>query len=1747
MMMSAASLWRKSVQTAVELVIDAVQFMPKSAVWALMVWLGGCGLLNLGLWFFEPTKYALPYVQNVMNEVHTSALDFQNVHIWVLPWGTIYIQVPHARWQSSKNTLLPEKHHLAPVWFVQAESLKIPIHLWRFFIGGKSALLGTMTGENVFGTIRAREGMQDFSAVLATFKTKPNVTPSPYTRFIKVNMKQAHLVLENMPENPAVQPGNYQLNLDRTRMRWVRDDQHLQWNTNAWELFQLHDKTYQTPVILAKGNLRADTYLAPWVKAFTSSLENNVPKQSVSPYHMWQAFQSRGDVALSMEAHGWHEALKLYVLPTMVKTEIKQTPSQLTFRWNGRSVFRPAQFQMDVRSLVQKWAAPYFEIEGEWTPVLSSKTADVKPVKSSLKQSSLNIHRLFFNRDEIKVNAQGALHPHWTPDTPVQQAFSALGWHVKGQADAVAPSAKSGSWLTRLLLAEGFLWRTGRLHASVHATGRGSQHSLVNADLNTRSPLGIRSMKPLVLGQNVMLPSGTRLENLTFSAKGNTRGLTISNASLALALKPNEPLLPVQVQLKGDNNYRRWAGSAKTAKLAARYAKDFLSVNPMLVPEPYHRLIQRQVNGYFEDVAVAFNTNWPHAFTVQANTHLAAHHPKWGQALPLQLAGPLWLDKFQLVLGKHKLLNNKAFQVQVAQQPAITGNYSIRFDGAHQQAELVWPKQSLSSIVSWAGVFGAALPVSLKAGDTLAISNALARWSPAGLDTLTLKRMSLELENAGRLLANTSCKGIHCQWNTQGNVELLAAKQRAGLTLNGVALRSGVGQWNLYGGAMLGQIPKITNASGNMTLDNVQLALQQHPQNIVLPRVIARMQDTRWWLEPLTVNWGPIYSDISGEGTWNASPHYALNVDLRPIDMQNALASGYGSPTVHQRAWQTWWEGVGLSLPTRVNPTGLITLNARIMDGDVSGALELQNAGVFFPTVMPDPISRINGRVSLDTRTGHLLSQNGISGYYGLSPWYSKNLQLNFTPDMADMMGKFSLKLHPRELNRIAALTSGEAMTHYVLVGDATLDTRLHLPKWSFHHPNSQGQALLTASVSEYKEAGLPALDLPTDEPRLNRFQSSTPPTNPSEYGEGTSEQPASTVEEDTAFSTSLREFTQRHHIEALTFGEEDSLSKSVPESSTNSFTQEPIDTNLAARIPQQPLDASEAPPPDFGKRIPQMDLAPPVVPNPQSRSTLTEVNEREKAPTPELVMLQALLNMKGGSWRLTQGELYPLGSRQPIYVSASLDAPEEATHLYSSKGRIWTPEPLELKHLHYQQEYPYESGQFQTDVQWQKADGAPTGFIRFWDIVSPSLEINSLGGDVLLSETRAKVNVERFETSRGSNFSWKAQMPLPQPLPFQFKESRIYSPYWDLNDLTSSLTKQLAFWKAPLRESHQVGAQWRPETRISLPLELRNSLVEWDLGVFQNIAVERGEGLLNFYQNGLIQLDDTRFHIVDGKLQMALSMDPFNNNSLSLKLKADNVPANPVFYGLTGVQQLVLGKLSGNFELSTSGQTNEEFLTNASGQARVHIAEGRVPELVAVENILSKVSILRGGLLNLDIGDVTSFLKRQSKKKNSQVIETYDATLFFVNGLMLTKDLRSDGPRMDLNVKGSMRLLDGYSNMAIRADIDTNDGDSLKPWKLSLRKIIQRIPLVGKLPGREYGLLDYVPVLGYIPAFGFDSGDTVKYYVRVNGQLDDPKDFELPQWVKGQQTFDNWEYTLPSNPSGVPMQMQEPNTNSEP
>ncbi len=1231
--------------------------IPRGLLWGAMLWLGLVGAINLLFHFWNPMPRLLPQLNQIMQEKHASRLEIPQATMSILPWGTLQIQVAEVNWTDAEKKRL---------WFIQAQGLKLPIHLWRFPFGGASALLGTIRANEIKVDLKGKIGIQELQSVLRTFKSEK--TPSPFTEYIKVHVNDARVVLHPRDRIPSLLPHQYTLRFNQLHTFWHRSPKFLNLKMNPF--YVMNDTQRQ---MVASGRLQVNSSLASWM-----SLASNQPPTAND---LWNALHQTGGVHLQLNIPRGESLLE-----GQRGGALKRTQPQLDFQWFGTKVFLSPLLKVHLSSPLFKDTA--LHVEGNWQTSTSTSTSNSGKASG---ESALGIKTFKLTHPHTDLQLSGTFTPQWHADTPLQDFWHHLAWGAKGTLNAHPFSAKSA--LGQLIASEGVAWEKGQVQAKIKLQGKGNHNIDSHIKVSTPQPLSLRFTRNVQMG-TVAFPQNTALTNFKLAGRITPESATWEKTSTHLQINPKAQAVTLETQ---GNLYfpdKSLKIQASSPILNSEQLSAFLKLNPHLVPHPYWDVLtQTTWQGGIREPIYHQDTQ-TQSFDVKGKVDAQFPHPQAGKALPLSLQGSV------LVQGKanavHVVVGNspsaQEARIQVANAPALQGYYELQDDKALQQLALHLPKQAIVPLLTWSNALGTRLPENLAATDALGVNRLAMRLQGTRIQNLILEKGLLDLGRMAQAQFSADCQA-HCKWHTQGKMLIPEMMKRFQAKLPDVKALTGQALWDLKGLYQFGEkTPRQVNGFANIK----QLAIQykQHPQKIKVPQLEGLARGNLWELKPTPLLWGPLKASIQGQGSVGIASGKTSNLEftLQELNLQEVLSSpddaehyiekNKGAKLVKGEAWQTWWKGLGVNLPDRVNPTGTLKAQIKLVNGTPMARLNVSEVGGFFPSLAKEPIAHINGTFDYESGNRFALSQDGLKGDYGLSAWDASQLAMHATPQGVDLEGRFLLDLHPRELNRLMATTSGKQMTHYNISSHAEMNAKLHLPAWDLTHPQSEGFAQI----------------------KLN---------------------------------------------------------------------MQPIVTN--------------------GER-------------PYS-----------------LLESQSLFTMKHGNWELEKGAFYPLGIKEPLYVKASLDAPKAFTHLFSSQARIWTEKPLDLKNVVYHQQSPYTNGQLETDMAWTSENGSPLGFIALRAIESPLLEVKKLQGRIDLEADKAQIHIQDFETAKGSALQWKAQLDLPQALPFQVKESHVHSSYWDLNDLSETLLKQVSFWDAPFQNSEAKVSAWKPHYRRTYPFELRN------------------------------------------------------------------------------------------------------------------------------------------------------------------------------------------------------------------------------------------------------------------------------------------------------------------------------------
>ncbi|HEY9687828.1 MAG TPA: AsmA family protein [Coleofasciculaceae cyanobacterium] len=297
-----------------------------------------------------------------------------------------------------------------------------------------------------------------------------------------------------------------------------------------------------------------------------------------------------------------------------------------------------------------------------------------------------------------------------------------------------------------------------------------------------------------------------------------------------------------------------------------------------------------------------------------------------------------------------------------------------------------------------------------------------------------------------------------------------------------------------------------------------------------------------------------------------------------------------------------------------------------------------------------------------------------------------------------------------------------------------------------------------------------------------------------------------------------------------------------------------------------------------------------------------------------------------------------------------------------------------------------------------------------------------------------------------------------------------------------------------------------------SIPIQFRHGDLHFDEVIYENIILNNMASDFSLYANSFYELSNTTLEAGGGKANGYFSMNPRENNFMTLELNAEDISANALTRALLDVTNQIFGRLNGTVRFTTFGADNEEMLTNANGTVNMRVRDGRLPAIARVETLLATANVLRGGILGLNLNNII----RSLQVYDTNYFAELSGSMLVANRVLYTDNLLSDGINLDLFIQGSLRMDNGNADMLVNGVMSQDVAGRLGTLgSLSVGRLVRFIPALGTLGRNQPGLLEYIPGVGYIPGFGGPAGTFSRFQVRIRGPLDDPASIRDFRWVR--------------------------------
>ena len=399
-------------------------------------------------------------------------------------------------------------------------------------------------------------------------------------------------------------------------------------------------------------------------------------------------------------------------------------------------------------------------------------------------------------------------------------------------------------------------------------------------------------------------------------------------------------------------------------------------------------------------------------------------------------------------------------------------------------------------------------------------------------------------------------------------------------------------------------------------------------------------------------------------------------------------------------------------------------------------------------------------------------------------------------------------------------------------------------------------------------------------------------------------------------------------------------------------------------------------------------------------------------------------------------------------------------------------------------------------------------GAVNIADLHIPWLDIEHISGNIRLNKENSTFDLGELRL-RGMDFeSLTATSPNVAQYPVPLENVQMKGRFLDVDSMVSLINNTL-IEKVHHRLLEQVYRPWQVGDPV-IPVTFRNAELSIDEVIFQNIILDNFAAQLSMFASGYIELANTQLQMAGGNVKGRLALDPSFNHFISLNLDADHVKANALARGLLGVSNQVFGDLTGQVSYTTQGKTDAETALNANGFTSFTITDGRLPALAKIETLLTAANVIRGGVLGLSLNN----LARVVVPFKTNYLADLSGSFQIAQGMAYTDNLHADSNNLDLLIQGRSRLLDGWSKYKITGDMKQDVSGRLgKLGQFSLRRLLMHIPIIGRIPTTQFGLLNIIPGFGYIPGFGGLTKDSHRFQAYLEGLPDDPAAFKSWNW----------------------------------
>ena len=356
------------------------------------------------------------------------------------------------------------------------------------------------------------------------------------------------------------------------------------------------------------------------------------------------------------------------------------------------------------------------------------------------------------------------------------------------------------------------------------------------------------------------------------------------------------------------------------------------------------------------------------------------------------------------------------------------------------------------------------------------------------------------------------------------------------------------------------------------------------------------------------------------------------------------------------------------------------------------------------------------------------------------------------------------------------------------------------------------------------------------------------------------------------------------------------------------------------------------------------------------------------------------------------------------------------------------------------------KQGQFTSDLKFNGKLSNPklSGSFHIFETNIPFLD-TTMKNITFLFKDRV-IELSSFGEILGNDISIKATLKNKLVPPYYVEKAHLKTDLLDLNYITNKL-KLSQVDNSSTFESFE---GFDLNSVIIKNLELNANSIH-----LRNIVAENFSANTSLNEKRIFNVNHFKFNIANGVLT-GKSYYNLNNNKTGLNVKAKDIDANALSYAIFDLNNQIYGDLTGDINLSCSGNSFENCMKTLNGDTTFDVIDGRMPKLGSLEYLLRAGNIIKGGITGFSLNSVIDVITPMKTGSFSNI----HGDIKIKKGVAENIEITTKGENLSLFINGNYNFSTSNAEMEVFGMLSKKISTMFGPiGNISLNSLFNSIP----------------------------------------------------------------------------------------